>query len=113
MNSPTAYTVAKLAARWECSTGVIYRLIDDGKLACFRVGNLIRIRAEEVERFECQTTQSKASGEGSPSSGPETPPNPSRPPVTVDEGPLPPKIARAPRRKLAASGKPQMLAHAM
>lgn len=113
MDSPTAYTVAKLAARWECSTGVIYRLIDDGKLACFRVGNLIRIRAGEVERFECQTTQSKASGEGSPSSGPETLPNPSRPPATVGEGPLPPKIGRAPRRKPAVFGKQPTPVHAL
>lgn len=68
-----AYTVASLAAEWECSEGVIRKLIRDGKLRCFRPGNLIRIPAEEVARFECQNIPSNDSEAASPSST-ETPP---------------------------------------
>lgn len=65
-----AYTVASLAGHWECSEGVIRKLIASGQLQCFRVGALIRIRSEEVERFECsKSTQSSASEMGSPLSG--------------------------------------------
>lgn len=56
-----AYTVASLAEAWECSEGVIRKLIVSGKLGSFRVGSLIRIPADEVERFECQNTASNDS----------------------------------------------------
>jgi excisionase family DNA binding protein len=56
-----AFTVASLAAEWECSEGVIRKAIADGRLGCFRLGTLIRIPAEEVKRFECQNTQSSDS----------------------------------------------------
>ena len=65
-----AYTVASLAAEWDCSEGVIRKAINDGRLGCFRLGTLIRIPAEEVRRFECQNTASSGSGGGSPSSSP-------------------------------------------
>jgi excisionase family DNA binding protein len=50
--SPPAYRVAALAERWQCSSGHIYGLIRDGKLNAFKVGKLLRVRAEEVERIE-------------------------------------------------------------
>jgi excisionase family DNA binding protein len=53
-----AFTVASLAAEWECSEGVIRKAIRDGELGCFRLGTLIRIPAEEVRRFECSNLPS-------------------------------------------------------
>lgn len=64
-----AYTVASLAQEWKCSEGVIRKLIVSGQLRCFRVGNLIRVRADEVERFECQNIASSAFETDTPSSG--------------------------------------------
>lgn len=64
-----AFTVATLADAWECSPGVIRKLIGEGRLGHFRIGALIRIPAEEVRRFECQqNTLSSDSEAGSPSS---------------------------------------------
>jgi excisionase family DNA binding protein len=51
---PAAYRVAALAERWQCSSGHIYGLIRDGKLNAFKVGKLLRVKAEEVERIEAQ-----------------------------------------------------------
>lgn len=68
MSERRAFTVASLAQEWECSEGVIRKLIGSGRLGCFRVGTLIRISAEEVKRFECQNTASNDSGAGSLSS---------------------------------------------
>lgn len=48
------YSVPGLASRWGCSEGIIRGLIRDKILAHFRIGTLIRIRASEVERFECR-----------------------------------------------------------
>ncbi len=53
-----AYTVSTLAREWECSEGVIRKLVHTGELGCFRLGVLIRIPAEEVRRFECQSLPS-------------------------------------------------------
>jgi excisionase family DNA binding protein len=64
-----AYTVASLAAEWECSEGVIRKAIRDGELGCFRLGTLIRIPAEEVRRFECTSLPSSDCAEDMPSSG--------------------------------------------
>jgi excisionase family DNA binding protein len=64
-----AYTVATLAEAWECSEGVIRKLIAHGELGCFRLGALIRIPAEEVERFECQNLPSSGSEARGPQSG--------------------------------------------
>lgn len=63
-----AYTVATLAAEWECSEGAIRKLIADNRLGHFRIGTLIRIPAEEVRRFECQNIPSNDSAAASPSS---------------------------------------------
>ena len=51
-----AFTVATLAKAWDCSEGIIRRMIAEGRLNVFRIGNLIRIRPDEVERFERQDT---------------------------------------------------------
>lgn len=91
-------SVPQLAARWECSEGLIYKLIRSNRLQCFRLGALIRIAAAEVERFECQNTPSSASGEASPLSGTRM--------ESADADNLPRRIGRAPRRKPDASGKP-------
>jgi len=52
--TPRPLSVPQLAARWGCSDGLIYKLIKDGRLQCFRPGSLIRISMVEVERFEGQ-----------------------------------------------------------
>ena len=69
--SGRAFTVASLAAAWDCSEGLVRKLIDRGELGCFRIGTLIRIPAEEVARFECQNIPSSASASDSPSCGEE------------------------------------------
>jgi excisionase family DNA binding protein len=53
----TVFTPAKLAMRWECSERHVRNLISSGQLPCFRLGGkLIRIKEEDVERFEeCQS----------------------------------------------------------
>lgn len=63
-----AFTVASLARQWECSESVIRKLIGKGQLRAFRIGVLIRIPADEVERFECQNIPSNDSAADLPSS---------------------------------------------
>lgn len=46
------YSVAQLADRWGGSDSMVRKLINQGELQCFRIGNLIRIPAAEVERYE-------------------------------------------------------------
>lgn len=73
MGGERAFTVASLAREWECSEGVIRKLIGKGQLRAFRIGVLIRIPADEVQRFECQNIPSNDSAADMPSSI-ETPP---------------------------------------
>lgn len=49
------FSVRSLAARWGCSDGAVRNLIRNGTLSHFRIGDLIRIPAEEVARFECRS----------------------------------------------------------
>lgn len=64
------YSVASLAEHWDCGTDTVYSLIRAGDLRAFKLGGkLLRIRADEVERFECQTTPSSDIAESSPSYG--------------------------------------------
>ncbi len=49
------YSVATLAERWGCSRRHVSNLIRKGALQSFRVGALLRVRPEEVERYECGT----------------------------------------------------------
>lgn len=66
----TVYSVATLAEHWGCGTDTVYSLIHGGELNAFRLGGrLWRIRADEVERFECQITPSNDTARSSPSSG--------------------------------------------
>jgi excisionase family DNA binding protein len=85
-----AYTVASLAAEWDCSEGVIRKAIANDELRCFRLGSLIRIPAEEVKRFECQNIRSNDCAEDLPSSGVTKP-------AGGADSPL--KLPIAPRRK--------------
>lgn len=91
------YSVPALAERWECSEGLIRKMIGRGELASFRLGTLIRIHAAEVERVECQNlTASNDSGEDLPLSG-------MTPESDGGEG-YTPKIGRARMPRRGASG---------
>jgi excisionase family DNA binding protein len=68
LNTPP-FTVDTLAARWGCSPSAIRNRIRAGEIQTFRIGTLIRIPANEVEKIECPNTVSSGSGTGSPSSG--------------------------------------------
>lgn len=49
------FDVASLAEHWGCGTDTVYTLIRSGDLQAFKLGGkLIRIRADEVERYECR-----------------------------------------------------------
>lgn len=64
------YSVATLAEHWGCGTDTIYSLIRGGELRAFKLGGkLLRIRNDEVERFECQNTACNDTGASLPSSG--------------------------------------------
>lgn len=67
MTAPV-YTPATLADHWQCSERHIRNLIASGELPSFRLGGkLLRIKGEEVEKFECQSGGSQGSGESLPS----------------------------------------------
>ena len=67
---PTVFTPSSLAQRWECSERHVRNLISSGELPSFRLGGkLLRIRREDVERFECQTGDLQDSEENSVSPG--------------------------------------------
>ena len=51
---PRPYSPETLADRWGCSSEKIRQMCRQGELAAFRLGKLIRIPANEVERVECQ-----------------------------------------------------------
>jgi len=66
----TVFSVATLAQHWGCGTDTVYSLIRSGDLRAFKLGGkLLRIRADEVERYECQTTPYNDTEVSSPSSG--------------------------------------------
>jgi excisionase family DNA binding protein len=96
---PRAFTVASLAREWECSESVIRKLIGKGQLRAFRIGVLIRIPADEVQRFECQNIPSNDSAADLPSSI-ETPPEPG----TASGFTRPIVLGR--KRRLGADGAP-------
>ncbi|MFD2235949.1 helix-turn-helix domain-containing protein [Aureimonas populi] len=49
------YTPETLAERWGCSARHIRRMCKSGELPSFRLGGrLLRIRADDVDSFECQ-----------------------------------------------------------
>lgn len=54
MSAPI-YTVADLAARWGTSTTFVYSLLERGGLPGFKLGGkLWRIKAADVEAYECR-----------------------------------------------------------
>lgn len=66
----SVFSVASLAEHWGCGTDTVYSLIRGGELQAFRLGGkLWRIRADEVERFECQTTPCNDTATNLPSFG--------------------------------------------
>ena len=70
---PSVYTPAMLAERWECSERLVRNMITSGELPAFRLGEkLLRIRAEDVEAFECQNGGSQDCVENSASHGTKT-----------------------------------------
>ena len=52
------FSIRTLAERWDCHPDVVRRMIRSGALQSFRVGALIRIQAQEVERYECSGSAS-------------------------------------------------------
>lgn len=50
-----AVGVSELAEAWGVSGRHIYRLIDDGRLPAFKVGERILVRLADVEAFESST----------------------------------------------------------
>ena len=49
---PHVYSPAKLAERWGCSVGHIHKLVDSGQVTAFRIGRLVRILTDNVEKYE-------------------------------------------------------------
>jgi excisionase family DNA binding protein len=47
------YSPETLAERWGCSSEMVRQMCRRGELSFFRLGKLIRIPANEVERVEC------------------------------------------------------------
>ena len=45
-------TAKDVATRWRVSEGTVYRAIHAGKLKAFRVGKALRVKQDEVERYE-------------------------------------------------------------
>ena len=54
------YSPETLADRWACSSEKVRQMCRRGDLSFFRLGKLIRIPANEVERVECQNTVSSS-----------------------------------------------------
>lgn len=97
--SAKPFSVPNLADRWECSEGLVRKMIERGELRSFRIGALIRIPADEVERVECQSlTASNDSEADTPSFGERT--------GTDDGGGSTPRIDRARKPRPVAYGLP-------
>lgn len=58
MTAQKPYSPETLADRWGCSAEKVRLMYRSGELPGFRLGKLIRIPANEVERYECQNTPS-------------------------------------------------------
>ncbi|MBX7488847.1 helix-turn-helix domain-containing protein [Qipengyuania sp. GH25] len=57
------YSPATLAARWECSTTLIYDLLNAGTLKGFRIGKLWRIPTDAIEEYETSPSTGTAATE--------------------------------------------------
>jgi excisionase family DNA binding protein len=80
------YSPETLARHWGCSSETIRQMCRRGDLAYFRLGKLIRIPANEVDRIECQTGDS-SSTEDNTASPTETPVNELRLARMIGDGP--------------------------
>ena len=65
--SARPYSPRTLADRWGCSAEKVRLMYRAGELHGFTLGKLIRIPANEVERFECQNTPSQDTEANGPS----------------------------------------------
>lgn len=63
------FSIKSLSTRWDCHPDVVRRLIRAKRLQSFRVGALIRIQAQEVERYECSGSVLQGTEADSSSSG--------------------------------------------
>ena len=92
------FSVTSLAHYWECGPDTVYALIHSGELQAFRLGGkLLRIRGDEVDRYECRmTTPSKDTEISLRSSG--------TPMVDATDIRLERLIERRPRPQLVHSG---------
>lgn len=57
---PPILTPRMVAEYWSCSERSVRNLINAGKLEAFRVGKLLRVRAEDVRKYERMNTEPKA-----------------------------------------------------
>lgn len=70
MTAERPFSPETLADRWGCSAEKVRLMCRAGDIASFRLGKLIRISANEVERYECQITESSSTGANSASPTP-------------------------------------------
>lgn len=64
------FTPQSLAERWACHPRTVRNLIRKGELRPFRIGALVRISMDEVERYEkCAANGSQGTAAPTPSSG--------------------------------------------
>ncbi len=53
MAEPARYHSCKsLAALWDVNPRTVWSLVNDGKLDCVRIGGVIRIRPQDIEKYE-------------------------------------------------------------
>ena len=50
-------TVKDVAARWNVSPGLIYKLVEAGRLECHRIGKAIRFAEEHLTAFLTASTE--------------------------------------------------------
>ena len=71
MTADRAFDVKSLAEKWRCSPRTVYTLIEDGALRAFKIGKRgLRISAEEVERWQNENIDPRATNQATaPSDG--------------------------------------------
>jgi excisionase family DNA binding protein len=66
---PKPFSPETLAERWGCSAEKVRQMVHRGELRGFRLGKLIRIKAIEVERYECSQLRETNTFNSSPTGG--------------------------------------------
>lgn len=69
MTQPKPFSPEMLAERWDCSAETVRNLIRRNELPAFRVGKMMRIRADVVGDYECGKLASGDCGEDTASIG--------------------------------------------